>query len=174
MLPYGISFIRVRLREFRGAGPQICILGAGSLKSPDHGDYSPPILSSASSPLPPLTNIKINDWWNCYALFHPTTNHHTPPWKAAHHSQWWATSTPRTPGTHCSALRYGVGWPGRGSPSSSATRSAYSEILLPSLALPTSLPDLCHVPGIWFCPCSSGRTGMENERQFSVRIFCVS
>ncbi len=100
---------------------QICIWGAGYPKTPDHGDYPPPVLPSALSPLSPSTNTKINDWWNCYLIFYPTTNPCTPPQNATHNSLWWAASTPHMPGTHCGTLRCDGGRPGRGSLSSSAT-----------------------------------------------------
>ena len=55
----------MRLREFMGLAPKSVYLGAGSPKSPDHGDYPSPALPSVLSPLPPLTNIQINVWCNC-------------------------------------------------------------------------------------------------------------
>ncbi len=60
----------VEVKGIQGGGPQICILGAGSQKSPDHGDFPPPVLPSVSSPLPPLTDIKsmIDEIATCYVI----------------------------------------------------------------------------------------------------------
>jgi hypothetical protein len=51
LVKYG-AIIVSRLREFRG------LKGAGSPKSPDHGDIPPHPLPSSSSLLPLLINIK--------------------------------------------------------------------------------------------------------------------
>jgi hypothetical protein len=52
---------RNEVEGMQGAGPKICIGGAGSPKSPDHVDSPPSVLPPALSPLPTLTNLKIND-----------------------------------------------------------------------------------------------------------------
>ena len=80
------SHFRKRLREFRGLAPKSVFGGLAPRNHLTMVIILPPSLPSASSPLPPLINIKKIDWWNNYGLSYPISNPRNAPQKVACHS----------------------------------------------------------------------------------------